>query len=78
MLLGALNTTWIYLYTIEQKADIAFIKDFINSIIFDFLVYEVIVILTKSLIFYSIIKSDDIPWWKRCLIAFVAVLPWVK
>jgi hypothetical protein len=77
MCLGALNTTWVYLNAMNNDKEIAFIKDFQNSVIFDYLVYEIIIILTKTVIFVSIVKSADIPWWKRCLIWFVAVLPWV-
>jgi len=52
-------------------------KDFYISVIFDYFVYEVTILLTKSLIYYFLIRNEDLPFWKKSLISIMSVMPWV-
>jgi hypothetical protein len=73
-----MNTTWIYLYAEKNNKEIDFISDFIKSVIIDYLIYEVIILTAKTLIFFSIIRTEKMSWWKKCLIGFMNALPWVS
>ncbi len=76
--LGLLNTTWIYLYSERENQTNAFLNDFRNSLIFDFLVYEVIIVTTKAMIYFYIVKTNKISRFKKCLIITLSLLPWVS
>jgi hypothetical protein len=76
--LGLMNTTWIYLYAQKSNKEIDFIGDFIKMVLIEYLIYEVIILITKSLIFFTIIRTKQITCWKKCLIAFINTLPWVS
>lgn len=75
--LGFLNTTWIYLNCYKSEMQIDFISNFIISTVYDYFVYEIIIISAKALVFYSIIGSEKISCWKKTLIGCIAALPWV-
>jgi uncharacterized BrkB/YihY/UPF0761 family membrane protein len=74
---GLINTQWIYLYNNRADRVNSFIESFGIITVADIFIYEVVMILIKVFIFYIIIRSDDMPRWKRCLVGFIAALPWV-
>lgn len=55
-----------------------FYKQFYLATFFDYFVYEVIILLTKSLIYFLLIKDSNLPWWKKFLISVISAMPWVK
>jgi hypothetical protein len=73
---GLLNTTWVSLVTLKEERECDFLKDFGLSTLFDYFVYEVMILTMKSIIYTLLIRNDEVTWWKRCLIAFLATLPW--
>ena len=77
VILGTINTTWISLVADEQDATCNFILDFTLNVLMDYLVYEISVIIIKSLIYTFLIKSSKTSYVKMCLISFIAALPWV-
>lgn len=74
---GLINTTWISLVADEQNASCDFILDFLLNVIMDNLVYEIGILIIKSLIYTFLIKSTKASKLQMCLISFVAALPWV-
>ena len=74
---GLLNTAWISMNAIKNKRDLEFIEEFGLATAIDYFFYEIVIILTKSLVYYVIIRTDNFPWWKRFLISFISTLPWV-
>ncbi len=77
MVFSFINTTWISLKYIEKDMNNLIYKDFYISVIFDYFVYEVTILLTKSLIYYFLIRNEDLPFWKKSLISIMSVMPWV-
>lgn len=75
-LLGLLNTTWISLRNAESSRSNDFYQDFSMSIVFDYFVYEIVIVTSKSFIYFLIIESDEFACWKKCLVSFIAALPW--
>ena len=74
---GLLNTTWISLVADEQNASCNFLLDFSLNVLMDNLVYEIGILIIKSLIYTFLIKSTKASKLQMCLISFVAALPWV-
>jgi hypothetical protein len=62
---------------IKNNRSLEFIKEFGLATIIDYFVYEIIIISTKTLVYYFIIKSDKFPWWKKFLVSVISTLPWV-
>lgn len=77
-ILGMLNTTWVYLNLKKREKEVDFIDDFIKATIFDYFVYEIIIITLKSIVFFPIIRTENVSWWKKCLISIIALMPWVS
>ena len=74
---GLLNTTWISLVADEQNASCDFILDFSLNVVMDNLVYEIGILIIKSIIYTFLIKSTKASMLQMCLISFVSALPWV-
>jgi len=74
---GFINTTWISMHAFKNNREINFLEEFGISTAIYYFVYEILIILTKCLIFLFIIRSEDLTYCKRCLISFVSFLPWV-
>ena len=69
---GLLNTTWISLVADEQNASCNFILDFSLKVVMDNLVYEIGILIIKSLIYTFLIKSTKASKLQMYLISFVA------
>ena len=69
---GLLNTTWISLVADEQNASCNFILDFSLNVVMDNLVYEIGILIIKSLIYTFLIKSTKASKLQMYLISFVA------
>ena len=76
-ILGTINTTWISLVADEQNANCNFMLDFGLNVVMDNLVYEICIIVIKSIIYTFLIKSSKTNYIKICLISIAAALPWI-
>lgn len=77
IVLGALNTTWITLNLYQQGKEERFLLTFLITNIMDYLVYEIFIVICKALIYYTLIRDNRVSIWKRVLIVFLALLPWL-
>jgi hypothetical protein len=77
VVLGIINTIWIYLYNYKARRNNSFLRTFGILTAIDLLAYEIAIIVIKTVLFYLIVRTDDIPKWKRCLVAVITALPWV-
>lgn len=75
---GLFNTTWISLKFHKMGRDEEFFETFYLATIMDYFVYEIIILLTKSLIYFLLIKDTNLPWWKKFLISIISAMPWVN
>lgn len=76
-ILGSLNTTWIFINLYKENVKENFLMLFFFATFYDLLVYEVIIIISKSLIYFSLLKNDEVSNWKKVLIVYLALLPWL-
>lgn len=77
---GLINSTWISLKQIEIGREVQFYRQFGLALLMDFFAFEILILLTKSIIFFLIIKDEDnnnLPCWKNFLITLIAAMPWV-
>jgi len=76
---GLINSTWVSLKQIEIGRGVQFYKNFGLALLMDFFVYEILILFTKSILFFLIIKDDDedLPCWKNFLITLISAMPWV-
>ena len=75
---GLINTTWISLQFEKLSKENEIYKEFGLAVVFDYFVYEIIILLSKSFIYFVLIKDDFLPWWKKFLISFISAMPWVN
>jgi hypothetical protein len=72
-----LNTAFVALKFEEINKDKSFFKQFGLATVFDYFVYEIIILVTKSLIYFFLIKDENLSWWKKFLISIISAMPWV-
>ena len=71
---ATINTTWISLDSIDNGADCKFITDFFISIVFDCFVYQIVILVVKSII-YLVIMRGRMNCVRRVLLCLVSSLP---
>ena len=76
VILATLNTTWISLDSLNNGAECKFIKDFFISIVFDCFVYQILILVIKSII-YLVVMREKNSCIRRVMFCIVSSLPWI-
>ena len=76
VIFGTLNTTWISLDSLNNGAECKFIKDFFISIVFDCFVYQILILVIKSII-YLVVMREKNSCIRRVMLCIVSSLPWI-
>ena len=77
--MGWLNTSWIALTKYLQNEECAYLNEFLLSSLLDNLVYELLIMLSKSLIYLVLLRNINKKYscTRRFLLCVVASTPWL-
>ena len=70
-----INTIWISLnQAADQEAKILFISGFFQTLLIDFFLKEILILIIKASLYFLLIeKEDNEPCWKRFLMVLMSL-----
>jgi len=74
---GFLNTLFITINAELNKKESSFMEIFGVNQAMDILCYQIVIIISKSFMFWAITNDEKVACWKRTLIFIIALLPYV-
>ena len=74
---GTVNTLWISLDSINNQLECNFIKDFFMATVFDCFIYQVVILMMKTIIYFILIRSKRTSCIRAILFCIVSSLPWI-
>ena len=74
---GLINTSWISMKFVANDKENEIYKQFGLATVMDYFVYEIVILFTKSVIYFALIKDENLPWWKKFFVAIISAMPWV-
>lgn len=60
----------------EKKKEQEFISEFWKETLIDVLFYQIVILLSKTFIFFFLTKNSEKVWWKKTLVTILAAFPW--
>ena len=74
---GTVNTLWISLDSINNKLECNFIEDFFMATVFDCFIYQVVILIMKTVIYFILIRSKKKSCIRAVIFCIVSSLPWI-
>ena len=74
---GTLNTTWISITRDKENRECEFLNEFLWNTLLDNFVYEILIILSKSIVYFILIRNMKMNFCKKCMIGVLAALPFI-
>lgn len=74
---GTINTLWISLDSLNNNLECNFIQDFFMATVFDCFIYQVLILILKTCIYFILIRSKKTSCIRAVLFCIVSSLPWI-
>lgn len=60
----------------EKKKNQEFVTEFFVMTLIDYFLYQILILITKTIVFFFLIKDGRKTWWKSALIKVISACPW--
>lgn len=73
---GMINTQWIALVFDKNNREHEYASEFYMATILDYTVYQISLIVWKTIVYFLIVKDKKKTWWKNFLITVISAFTW--